>query len=56
MSTEWTASSKSHSGETYEVTRAVINSQGKWELERVRKVFRSAKTAQAYADQLNTVN
>jgi hypothetical protein len=53
MSTNWNASARDSSDETWQVTRGVVNSQGRWQLERVSKIFRSYETAQACADRLN---
>jgi hypothetical protein len=53
MSANWNASARDSSDETWQVTRGVVNSSGRWQLERVSKIFRSYETAQAYADQLN---
>ena len=53
MLANWSASARDSSDETWQVTRAVVNSLGRWQLERVSKIFRSYETAQACADQLN---
>jgi hypothetical protein len=53
MLANWSASARDSSDETWQVTRGVVNSSGRWQLERVSKVFRSYETAQAWADQLN---
>jgi hypothetical protein len=53
MSSKWNVSARDSSDEIWQVTRAVVNSSGRWQLERVSKIFRSYETAQAYADKLN---
>jgi hypothetical protein len=53
MLTVWSASARDSSDETWQVTRSVVNSTGRWQLERVSKIFRSYETAQACADRLN---
>jgi hypothetical protein len=53
MTTEWYASPRDHSGETWAVTRSFVNGNGKWELERVRKIFRTEQSAQRHASHLN---
>jgi hypothetical protein len=51
----WQANSLNHSDTRYGVSRTIVNSQGRFQLEKFPKTFATYKSAVAQADKLNAV-